>query len=66
MVKQTQSKEKNKVKQTQQITDGSKPTSSQKKKKKKKKTKTQYNEIKNQRTTLLNTNRCWKKERNLT
>ena len=57
MVKQTQSKEKNKVKQTQQITDGSKPTSSQKKKKKKK-TKTQYTEIKNQRTKLLNTNRC--------
>ena len=35
MVKQTQSKENNKVKQTQQITDGSKPTDSQKKKKKK-------------------------------
>ena len=34
MVKQTQSKENNKVEQTQQITDGSKPTDSQKKKKK--------------------------------
>ena len=65
MVKQTQSKENNKVKQTQQITDGSKPTDSQKKKKKTK-TKTQYIEIRNQRTTQPNTNRCWKKERNLT